>query len=164
MAVQNRVGGKSNKNGVAVTRILGGGFSLGLEKPYYVDVDVNGVEEKKTFPEIIEKGYGIYGASGFFVGWSDVKFNPGVHAKAAMRFDYGRFNEVVTAIETGLMAEFYTSQYHKTHRGETVFFNAYVSLRGAKVMYFCLLAQNSRIKQGRKITLNHFAIAYTYQD
>jgi len=130
IAQQLRVGGKANKNGVAVSAIWGGGFSAGLEKPYYVDVVINGKEERSTFPTITDSSYGINGSSGFFVGWSDVKFNPGAHAKLAMRFDYGRFNETVTAIEVGVAAEFYASKVSQLAYVEekNFFFCGYISL------------------------------------
>src|SRR5450755_1318841 len=35
---QHLIGGKGNKNGVAVTALYSGGLSLALLKPYYVDV------------------------------------------------------------------------------------------------------------------------------
>jgi hypothetical protein len=130
LAQQLRVGGKANKNGVAVSAIFGGGLSIGLEKPYYVNVVNNGKEERSTFPEIIDSAYGINGAAGIFTGWSDVKFNPGAHAKFAMRFDYGRFNESVTAIEAGVMAEFYSQKVSQLAYVEQkqFFFSGYVSI------------------------------------
>ena len=35
---QYLIGGKGNKNGVAVSAIYGGGLSLGYLKPYYLNV------------------------------------------------------------------------------------------------------------------------------
>lgn len=110
VAQQLRVGGKANKNGVAVSAIYGGGLIAGLEKPYLVNVIVNGKEIRSTFPTIIDSGYGINGSAGIFTGWNELKINPGAHAKVAMRFDYGRFNETVTAIEAGITAEFYSKK------------------------------------------------------
>jgi len=107
LAQQLRIGGKGNKNGVAVSGIYGGGLSIGLEKPYMVNVVNNGREFESTFPKIIDSGYGINGAAGLFSGWSGVRINPGAHAKIALRFDYGRFNETVTDIKEGLMGEYY---------------------------------------------------------
>jgi len=130
LAQQLRVGGKANKNGVAVSAIFGGGLSIGLEKPYYVNVVSNGQNKRSTFPEIIDSAYGINGAAGVFTGWSDVKFNPGVHAKFAMRFDYGRFNESVTAIEAGVMAEYYSKDVSQLAYVEQkkFFLSGYVSI------------------------------------
>jgi hypothetical protein len=128
---QRIIGGKGNKNGVGVMAIYGAGVSAGLQKPYYVDViDINQQRFRKTYPTIIDSNYREQGASGFTVGWKDVKIRPGAHAKAAMRFDYGRFNETVTAIEVGLNAEFYASKIPQMAKVEEkrFFFNAYISL------------------------------------
>jgi hypothetical protein len=128
---QRIIGGKGNKNGVGVMAIYGIGASAGLVKPYYVDVEDNfGQRVRKTYPTIIDSGYLEQGASGFTVGWKDVKIRPGIHAKAAMRFDYGRFNETVTAIEVGLNGEFYASKVPQMafNKEKQFFFNAYISL------------------------------------
>ena len=37
-----------------------------------------------------------------------MKMKPGIFAKSGLRFDFGRFNEVVSAIEVGVSAEFYS--------------------------------------------------------
>jgi hypothetical protein len=130
LAQQTRIGGKGNKNGVAVSGILGGGLSIGLMKPYLVDVNINGSEAQSTFPTIIDSSYAINGASGFLKGWGDVKINPGAHVKMAMRFDYGRFNESVTAIEVGLMGEYYAQKVPQLAYVDqkNFFFNAYISI------------------------------------
>lgn len=128
---QRIIGGKGNKNGVGVMAIYGVGASAGFVKPYYVDVEDNfGQRVRKTYPTIIDSQYIEQGASGFTVGWKDVKIRPGAHAKAAMRFDYGRFNETVTAIEVGLNAEFYASKVPQMalNKEKQFFFNAYISL------------------------------------
>ena len=76
---QRIIGGKGNKNGVAVALVYAGGVSLGLLKPYVVDVESNGLRFRSTYPKIYDSGYSELGASGFTVGWSDVKLKPGVH-------------------------------------------------------------------------------------
>jgi hypothetical protein len=108
---------------------VGGGLTVGLLKPYMVNVVINGQEQRSTFPKIIDSNYAIAGAAGFTVGWSDVKINPGVHAKTALRFDYGRFNETVSAIEIGLMAEYYSKKVSQLAYVDekSFFFNAYIS-------------------------------------
>lgn len=128
---QRIIGGKGNKNGVAVMAVYSGGLSAGLVKSYFVDVEDNfGQRVRKTYPTIIDSNYLEQGASGFTVGWSELKVRPGAFAKAAMRFDYGRFNETVTAIEVGLNAEFYSSKIPQMafNKERQFFFNAYISL------------------------------------
>lgn len=131
MGQQRIIGGKGNKNGVAVMAVYAGGFTLGLQKPYYVDViDQSQQRFRKTYPTIIDSGYIEQGASGFTVGWDRVQPKYGVHAKGALRFDYGRFNETVSAIEVGLNAEYYFRKVAQMayNPEKNFFFNAYVSL------------------------------------
>lgn len=128
---QRIIGGKGNKNGVGVMAVYSGGLTAGFVKPYYVDVQDNFDQRKRsTYPIIIDSGYLEQGASGFTVGWKELKVRPGAYAKAAMRFDYGRFNEMVTAIEVGLNAEFYASKIPQMayNSEKQFFFNAYISL------------------------------------
>ncbi|WP_157474133.1 hypothetical protein [Flavihumibacter petaseus] len=131
---QYLIGGKSNKNGIAVSALWAGGLSLGFEKPYYVDVQNLDTQERsrKTFDEILQDPgkYGVLGASGFTVGWGEVKLNPGAQVKSALRFDYGRFNEVVSAIEAGINLEYYAKGVPQmvTVEEKHLFFNAYVTL------------------------------------
>jgi hypothetical protein len=113
MGQQFLIGGKGNKNGVAVTALYTGGLSLGILKPYYLNVeDVNGDIYQKTFIQVINDTtpYQINGGAGFTVGWGHVTFKPGLNAKLAMRFDYGRFNQTVSAVEAGITGEYYLSK------------------------------------------------------
>ena len=63
-----------------------------------------------------------------------MQLKPGVNAKTALRFDYGRFNQNVTAIEVGLTGEYYFSKvpmmYLVPYRN--FFFNAYMSFMFGK--------------------------------
>ena len=131
IAQQQVVGGKGNKNGVSVSAIYGGGLSVGFLKPYYVDVeDSSSNRSRQTYPEIVDKNYFELGAAGFTVGWDAVKIRPGAYVKAAMRFDYGRLNETVTAIEVGLGAEFYSTKMSQIiySNDKQLFFSAYISI------------------------------------
>ena len=135
MGQQFLIGGKGNKNGVAVTAMYTGGLSLGILKPYYINViDQNQNQTQETWPQFIADtnsvNEAISGASGFFVGWSHASFKPGLNAKTALRFDYGRFNETITAIEVGLTAEFYFSKIPQVYDVpyKQFFFNAFVAI------------------------------------
>lgn len=131
MGQQRIIGGKGNKNGVAVAVIYAGGLSLGMLKPYLIEVDVNGKRFNSSYPTILDSNYTeIIGAAGFTKGWSDLSIKPGLHAKAAMRFDYGRFNETVTGIEVGVNAEYYTGKIPQMQDTEQkqFFFNGYITI------------------------------------
>jgi len=137
---QVMVGNKGNKNGVAVSAIYGGGISAGLLKPYYLEVrDAStGRPKDVRYSDTTEHYYldpgSIIGASGFGKGWGDIKFVPGLYAKTAFRFDYGRFNELLSAIEIGLNAEFYTQTMPimLLNKEKRFFFNAYFALTFGK--------------------------------
>ncbi len=131
------LGGKGNKNGVAVTALYGGGFSLGMLKPYYVDIQdqVSG----QVLAVKWEGGDGKYdqnflfnplGSSGTFKGAGETQFKPGLFVKGALRFDYGRYNEMVSAIEVGFNAEYYTAEMPVliANEGKKTFLNVFVAL------------------------------------
>jgi len=113
---QHLIGGKGNKNGVAVSAVYGGGLSLGYLKPYYLnvqddegaDINVKYVGGDSTTKSYFLDPNRINGATGFTKGFAEGKFVPGAFAKVALRFDYGRFNEFLSAFEVGLNGEFYT--------------------------------------------------------
>ncbi len=137
MGQQFLIGGKGNKNGVAVTGLYTGGVSLGILKPYYVNAvdinDPNGNTVQKTFIQLVNDTstqYVVTGASGFTVGWSHVTFKPGLNAKVAMRFDYGRFNQTVSAIEVGLTGEYFFGKIPQVYLvpEKSFFFNGYVCI------------------------------------
>lgn len=137
---QKLIGGKGNKNGVAVSAIYGGGIVAGLLKPYYINITntyngnrsesikYNNNDSLFLNPNIIN------GSAGFFKGWGEVTVVPGAHARTALRFDYGRYNEILSAIEVGVNAEYYTQKIpimvYNTEK--SFFFNAYISLTFGK--------------------------------
>jgi len=132
---QYMLGGKANKNGVGVYAIFAGGLSLGLLKPYYLDV-----ESPPNSGEVISikysqadsaefMGAGILGATGFGKGWSELKLVPGLHAKTGLRFDWGRFNNSVSAAEVGFTFEYYPGKVEQMVgiKPNNMFFNGYLA-------------------------------------
>lgn len=136
------IGGKANKNGVEVDAIYYGGLSVGLLKPYYLNVeDVNGQNVDMKYdpndPKEFLETSKINGASGFGKGWGDMSVVPGLHAKIGLRFDWAHFNEVVSALEVGMNAEVYTKKINimvpmDGDKAKQFFFNGYVSIQFGK--------------------------------
>jgi len=129
------IGGKGNKNGVSVTALYSGGISLALLKPYYLDVLNQETQQtsRMTWTELrsdTAQADKVTGAAGFLVGWGHLKVKPGLNAKTAMRFDYGRLNQTVSAIEVGLTAEYYFSKIPIVLLvpQKSFYFNAYVAI------------------------------------
>ena len=73
--------------------------------------------------------YQINGGAGFTVGWGNVTFKPGLNAKLAMRFDYGRFNQTISAIEAGMTGEYFLGKIPLVYLvpQRQFFFNGYVA-------------------------------------
>ena len=115
LGVQQQVllGNKSNKNGVSITANYGGGISLALLRPYYLQVqkgnDLIYVKYDSPDSSLFLNGP-IYGGPTFGKGWSDLTVTPGLYAKTSLRFDYGAYNEIVSAIEVGLTADYYSKK------------------------------------------------------
>ena len=132
---QRLIGGKGNKNGVAISAIYGGGFTAGLLKPYYIEInDAAGNRMDLKYNGKNDSTFlssdNIYGSSSFGKGFGEIKFVPGVFAKTALRFDYGRFNESVNAIEVGLNFDFYGQKMPilLLNDEKRFFFSAYASI------------------------------------
>ena len=131
---QYLLGNKGNKNGVSVTANLGGGLSLGLLRPYLIDLNRQG-ERKFVKYESADSTYFLdqsthIAGPGFGKGWSDLKVTPGLYVKPAVRFDYGKYNEMVSALEVGVTAEFFTKNIPQMIYIEQkkLFFSAYISI------------------------------------
>ena len=133
---QINLGNKGNKNGVSVTANFGGGISLALLRPYLLGFDtiINNVKDVKylTYGEDSVKflsGTNVAGP-GFGRGFNKIKVNPGAYVKAAVRFDYGAYNEVVSALEVGVTAEFYSRKILQVAKNKenNFFFGAYVAM------------------------------------
>lgn len=106
------LGYRGNKNGVSVTGIYAGGVSIGILRPYYLRVyksNTNEVVDIKYSPADSADflGDNIIEGTGLKHGWNELTISPGLHARTGLRFDYGRFNELVSAVEVGINAEYY---------------------------------------------------------
>ena len=133
---QRQLGGKGGKNGISVSAIYGGGLSIGMLKPYYLDV----LDSSRTYIETIkyqdnndsrflDNNY-IIGAAAFGKGYGEMKFVPGFFTKGAVRFDYGKFNDIISALEIGINAEFYTQKMPImiANKNKNFFVSGYVSI------------------------------------
>lgn len=142
LGVQQQIllGNKSNKNGVSVTANFGGGISLGLLRPYMLSVYDDSTQQRKyiryesadsiAFTDNASLiSHGVSGPT-FGTGWNKMKVTPGLYAKASLRFDYARFNEVVNALEVGVTGEYYTKKIPQLvyTKYQSAFFNIYVAI------------------------------------
>lgn len=108
---QKLIGNKGTTNGIAVSAVYGAGISLGLLKPYYVQVpdSISNIKDIKLSDDSIAflDPTQILGSSGFGKGLNEIKVIPGLHTRAALRFDYGRYREAISALEVGINVDYY---------------------------------------------------------
>jgi len=133
------IGGKANKNGVAISAIYGGGGTLAMMKPYcLMVVDPNDptneiqirYNQSALYDSLFLNPNTINGGAPFGSGFNKISFTPGVFARTAVRFDWEHFNTAITAVEVGLNAECYTQklQIMANNPKDFFYFNAYVSI------------------------------------
>lgn len=103
---------KGVEEGVHVNARIAGGPSLAAMKPYYVMYD----ERARNPNQALSVRYDpakhdlnfIYGSGNLFNGLDQIEVIPGVHAKAALAFEFGRFNGSVIGLESGLVYDYFT--------------------------------------------------------
>ena len=132
---QKLIGGKGNKNGVAVSAIYGGGITAGFLKPYYLQIQNPSTQRQEDIKydnndQLFLDPTIILGKGSFSRGFSEMQIVPGGHLKGALRFDYGRYNEVVSALEVGLKATYFSKKMPVMllNDEKSLFFNAYISV------------------------------------
>lgn len=109
------IGQKAEKSGFQISANYAGGFSAGFVKPYYLAVfsadESTGPTVNVSYtPEtanIFMDYTSIYGASGFSVGFNEIKVVPGIFGKVGMNFDWATYDDFVKAAEAGIGAELY---------------------------------------------------------
>ncbi|MEO0733651.1 MAG: hypothetical protein AAFZ52_12515, partial [Bacteroidota bacterium] len=103
---------KARQRGVAVGYSYEFGPSLGILKPYYIEmtatdgvpVDVRHTGDNTAAFLNQDR---IFGASAWTVGIDELSLRPGIHAKAATHFGFGAYDETAKSLEAGIMADFF---------------------------------------------------------
>ncbi|MES2389160.1 MAG: hypothetical protein V4543_14250 [Bacteroidota bacterium] len=125
---------KAPEDGVQINAIIAGGPSIGLIKPYFIELydPNNPTEPNKEVvydPSKHNLGY-IAGAGSPFDGIDMIKTRYGIHAKASLSFEFGSVSGSVIGAELGFLGEAYKHSiplmYQATNRG--VFGSAFLTL------------------------------------
>jgi hypothetical protein len=108
-------------------------LALGLLRPYELEVDKNGTATYVRYESedsLLFKTGTVISGPGFSRGWNHLKLNPGLYVKPGLRFDYGRYNDLLAAIEVGLAAEFYSKKVPQMfdNKQNQFFFSAYFTV------------------------------------
>ncbi|MGB3548731.1 MAG: hypothetical protein WBA17_17290 [Saprospiraceae bacterium] len=110
---------KAKQRGVAVGYSWQAGPTLGLLKPYYLEIDtgepgggavVSDVKFNGDNAELFLDRFRIFGASNWSRGLSETKLRPGVHAKFAVHLGLGAFDEFAKSLEVGVQADYFFTE------------------------------------------------------
>ena len=118
MGIKKYFSEKARKRGLAVGATYEAGPSLGILKPYYLQIrryrDTGGnpayIREESFSENNINEFLNvdnIHGSGSASKGFKDLSLAPGLHGKAGIHFDWGAFDEFVKAIEAGIMVDVY---------------------------------------------------------
>jgi hypothetical protein len=102
---------KAKHKGVAVGISYEAGGTLGLLKPYYLELqsgDGNTTYAARYSEETASRFLDItkiHGASSWGKGFGQASFLPGAHARFSVHFDWGAFDEYLKSFEGGVMVD-----------------------------------------------------------
>nr|WP_255709910.1 hypothetical protein [Pontibacter harenae] len=128
---------KAAESGVQVNAIGAIGPSIGLLVPYYIRYSNAQRGQQGTFdvttepydPTVHNRDY-IQGNASVFTGLGEASINPGLHAKAGLSFEYGRYQESIAGIEVGFLYEQYMKELIIIPNAENAsgFFSVYLNI------------------------------------
>lgn len=136
---------KAKQKGVAIGMSYSIGPSLGLVKPYYLALAHEGgttnsyrvLHQKYSEgnAEIFLDNTRILGASPFTRGFSETSLLPGGNASIAYHMDWGAFDEMVKALEIGLMVDVFSKKtpiFVSGEQNKQIFFNFFINFQFGK--------------------------------
>ena len=109
---QKLLAGKPDTGCVALHWVNTAGFSLGVLKPYYLNVDSD--PHTISFSDATEESFldqrSIEGYAGFSQGLNEAKFVPGGYLRTALNFDFSTNNHNVLGLQVGVTADIYSQK------------------------------------------------------
>lgn len=126
---------KQTAKGVAVSLATHGGLSLAFAKPVYLEIRnwpydshelvVEKYDEDKHFVD------NIYGRANATKGIEETKIYPGIYGKFGLNFEYAPEQDVVRAMEVGMMFDVYPKALpimaQKYVKQQNIYFNLYLN-------------------------------------
>ena len=106
---------QAQEGGTSLSGRISTGPTLGLLKPYYVDLSYTDAGKTITtsvpMAEALNNTYNkssINGEGSFFSGFSQSKLVPGWHVKTALEFKFETLKQNYLAVETGFILDFFS--------------------------------------------------------
>lgn len=107
------------EKGVEISFMWSAGLSLTLVKPVYLEVrKFEGSQQvlvKERYDPAIHNRENIYGRAGWFNGFGESNFNPGMFAKAGFFFDFASKHSKIFGVEFGASLDAYFMKVDVMH-------------------------------------------------
>ena len=132
---------KQDKNSVEIRLVYFAGVSLAFLKPIYYEVyyDYDDIRSEKcdVNSQSQNSAIFIFGKSEFSKGFSEITVVPGVNAKAASSFEFGKTDKRLTAIEAGIKFSAYAKELEIMDQKSNQQFitNLFIAVRLGKVKH-----------------------------
>jgi len=135
---------KAKRKGVSVGLNYEIGPTLGLIKPYYIELrtaDGGPNPQSTKYSEEVHDRFldvwSIHGSSGWTRGLDELSVLPGVHGKISVHFDWGAFDQYVKAVEAGIMLDVFSRKAPimvetEEVRNRAYFLNLFLNLQFGK--------------------------------
>jgi hypothetical protein len=108
---------QASDGGTSLNGRLATGPTIGIQKPYFVDIVYTDVSSGRTatksvpMASALDNTYNksiISGEGSLFSGFSEAKFIPGWHLKTALEFKFETLKQNYLAVETGFIVDYYS--------------------------------------------------------
>ncbi len=143
---QNEVYGKHDKGGISIRYFYSGGISVALSKPVYYNVidsiyyssasgKIDIVTSKEKFSTAVHQVSDIESKASFLKGIEETKFTPGVFAKLGISIEYSNSDEIINAIEAGVIVEAFPKKIEimASDVNNQVFISLFIAYRFGKI-------------------------------
>lgn len=129
---------RDEDEGISVNAILAAGPSLGIIKPYYLEVQSGNNTRTVPASQALATGETISGAGSIFQGFGESKLTVGLNIKAALSFELSAFKSNTTGVEVGFLSEIFPQKVviipnptvggNRTDGNRSFFTSAYLTL------------------------------------
>lgn len=158
LGLQKELFQKFDRGGISIRYFYNFGPTLGIKKPIYYNIyviaaDGRIVDEKTEKFDITQHiDPRIMSKASYFNGIDEITFTPGIYVKAGFTFEFGKYDEIIHALEAGMILDAFIQEIHimAIENNKQVFFSLFVSYRFGKII-------DSRFK-GRKTKVDEIIV------
>ena len=138
---QKEIYRKIDKGGISIRRYYSCGLNLGFEKPvYYIVQEYLSTSEAiikvRKFDASQHASNDIIKNASYFKGFNELKLIPGGYIKGSLMFEYGKYDEILHALEGGVAIDVFSRgiEIMARNKPDVFFISLFISYRFGKVV------------------------------